>query len=171
MAFPAPVLERAADIELVAFDVDGVLTDGKLYYADDGRELKAFHVQDGAALKLLLSQGIIVAIITGRSSSIVKRRADELGIDHVYQGVSDKAAALATVSAKVGVSLAQAAYVGDDLPDLGVFATAGMAISVPNAHPAAAAAADYVTLTPGGAGAAREIAQLFLEARGEWPYG
>ncbi len=171
MAFPTPVLERAADIELVAFDVDGVLTDGKLYYSDDGRELKAFHVQDGAALKLLLSHGIVVAIITGRSSSIVTRRADELGIAHVYQGVADKASVLAALAETVGTTLERAAYVGDDLPDLGVFSRAGMAISVPNAHPAAAAAADYVTLAPGGAGAAREIAQLFLEARGEWPYG
>ncbi|NIP13606.1 MAG: HAD hydrolase family protein [Pseudomonadales bacterium] len=171
MAFPAPVLERAANIELVAFDVDGVLTDGKLYYADDGRELKAFHVQDGAALKLMLSHGIVVAIITGRTSSVVSRRAQELGIDHVYQGVMDKGAALAELTATVGTTLERAAYVGDDLPDLGVFDKAGMAISVPNAHPVAAAAAHYVTLTAGGAGAAREIAQLFLEARGTWPYG
>lgn len=171
MAFPAPLLEQAADIGLVAFDVDGVLTDGKLYYSDDGRELKAFHVQDGAAMKLLLSHGIVVAIITGRASSVVTRRAEELGIHHVYQGVSDKAAALSAVTEEVGVTLSRVAYVGDDLPDLGAFAAAGLAISVANAHPAAAAAADYVTVTPGGAGAVREIAQLLLEARGEWPYG
>ena len=114
MAFPAAVLERAADIELVAFDVDGVLTDGKLYYSDDGRELKAFHVQDGAALKLLLSHGIVVAIITGRSSSVVTRRADELGINHVYQGVADKARVLAELTEQVGTTLDRAAYVGDE---------------------------------------------------------
>ncbi len=169
-SFPADALRCAADIELVIFDVDGVLTDGKLYYADDGHEMKAFHVHDGYAIKLLRTHGVEVAIITGRSSTIVARRAEELGIVHLYQGVEDKTAALQSLVIATGIDTARIAHVGDDLPDLALFERVGMAISVPNGHPLAVAAAQYVTTTAGGQGVARELCQLILTAKGRWPY-
>ncbi|MCZ6710002.1 MAG: HAD-IIIA family hydrolase, partial [Gammaproteobacteria bacterium] len=160
----ADVLRRAADIDLIAFDVDGVLTDGKLYYTDDGREMKSFHVHDGYAIKLLRAHAVEVAIITGRSSSIVARRAEELGIVYVYQGVEDKTVALQTLISSTGTDAMRIAYVGDDLPDLSVFNNVGMAIGVADGHPATLAAAHYVTNTRGGQGVARELCQLILTA-------
>ena len=173
--FPADVLRRAADIELVIFDVDGVLTDGKLYYSDQGRsdggvETKAFQVQDGFAIKMLRAHAVEVAIITGRSSPIVARRADELGIAHLYQGVDEKTNALESLVGKTGIQPLRIAHVGDDIPDLALFDRVGLAISVPNGHPVAIDAAHYVTSTAGGDGVAREVCQLILTAKDQWPY-
>jgi 3-deoxy-D-manno-octulosonate 8-phosphate phosphatase (KDO 8-P phosphatase) len=167
---PADVLSRAAGIDMVVFDVDGVLTDGKLYYSDDGREMKSFHVHDGHAIRLLRSHAVEVAIITGRTSSIVARRAEELGITYVYQGAKDKTVALRTLIRSTGTDAERIAYVGDDLPDLGVFNDVGMAIGVADGHPATLAAAHYVTSACGGQGVARELCQLILTAKGLWPY-
>jgi len=168
--FPADLLPSAANVDLVIFDVDGVLTDGKLYYTDNGEEMKAFQVQDGSAIKMLRQQGVEVAIITGRDSAIVARRAHELGIPHVYQGAQDKAVALDRLVASTGIDAARMAHVGDDLPDLVLFDRVGLSISVHNAHPVVAAAADYVTGVAGGQGVARELCQLILTAKGQWPY-
>ena len=170
MQFPADILALAKNVRLVIFDVDGVLTDGRLYYADDGREFKAFHVHDGAAIKTLLSNGVEVAIISGRDSPSVDRRAAELGIRHVYQGAADKTTALDQLSAATRIPAQSMAHVGDDLPDLELFAKVGLAIGVPNGHPAAQNAAGYVTATPGGQGAAREVCQLILTAQGKWTF-
>lgn len=170
MEYSSDILQRATSVRLVIFDVDGVLTDGKLYYADDGREYKAFHVQDGSAIKLLLSHGIGVAIISGRDSPSVSRRAAELGILHVYQGVADKLTALIDLSQATQIAPVQMAHVGDDLPDMELFAKVGLAVAVANGNPATRNAASYVTNTPGGQGAARDVCRLILTAQGKWPY-
>jgi len=162
--------ERARLLKLVSFDVDGVLTDGRIMYTDDGREIKAFNVTDGAAIKLLLEHGIEVALLTGRSSSMVKRRAHELGITHLYQGLSDKVPALEKLTRKLEIPLTAVAHVGDDLPDLDLFDLVGLSISVPDGHPAVVDRADFVTMTRGGDGVARELAELILKSRNDWPY-
>ncbi len=164
------LIDRARTLELISFDVDGVLTDGRILYTDDGREMKAFHVQDGAAIKLLMAHGIEVALLTGRSSPMVERRALELGIRHLYQGLAEKAPALEALTRELGIPLAHVAHVGDDLPDLELFDRVGLSFSVPNGHPAVTARAHHVTGLPGGEGVAREIAELVLRARGAWPY-
>lgn len=160
----------AARIRLLSFDVDGVLTDGRIIYSDDGRETKAFNVQDGSAIKMLAAEGIEIAILTGRDSPMVTRRAGELGVTHLVQGLDDKGPAFQALCERLGVPLEATAHVGDDLADLVLFELAGFAISVPNGHPAVKARADHLTETPGGAGVARELAELILRARGTWPY-
>jgi len=170
LTFPPRLLEAARAIELVSFDVDGVLTDGRIVYTDDGREIKAFHVQDGAAIKQLMAAGIQVALLTGRSSPAVERRAAELGIRHVQQGLADKVPALDALCRTLHLNTAQVAHVGDDLPDLPLFGQVGLAVSVPNGHPEVRRRADYVTETRGGEGVAREVVELLLRARGTWPY-
>lgn len=162
--------ERCRPLRLISFDVDGVLTDGQLYYSDDGREIKAFNVQDGAAIKLLQQHGLQIAILTGRDSPMVARRAAELGIEHLYQGLQDKRTALAQLKAELALETRQIAHVGDDLPDLVLFDLVGFAVSVPNGHPAVMAHAHHVTTTPGGRGVARELAELILRAKGTWPF-
>jgi 3-deoxy-D-manno-octulosonate 8-phosphate phosphatase (KDO 8-P phosphatase) len=165
------VRRRAAAVELVSFDVDGVLTDGRLFYSERGDEIKAFHVQDGSAIKLLIECGIGVALITGRRSDLVARRAAELGIEHVFQGVADKALALDALAARLHLDVAAIAHVGDDLPDLPLFKRVGFAIAVPNGHPAIFAHTHHTTTVTGGAGVAREVAELLLRARNRWPFG
>ena len=162
--------ERCRPLRLISFDVDGVLTDGQLYYSDDGREIKAFNVQDGAAIKLLQQHGLQIAILTGRDSPMVARRAAELGIEHLYQGLQDKRTALAELKTELGLETRQIAHVGDDLPDLVLFDLVGFAVSVPNGHPAVMARAHHVTTTPGGRGVARELAELILRAKGTWSF-
>jgi len=168
MSYPASVLAKARPVRLLILDVDGVLTDGRLYYTDAGAEVKAFSTQDGAAIKMLADTGVIIAIITGRESPIVTRRAAELGIAHVHQRASDKALALAELVSASGVTTANMAHAGDDLPDLALFNRVGLALSVPGAHPIVTARADYVTQAPPGAGAVREICQLLMVAHDTW---
>lgn len=167
----SPALREAASrIRLLSFDVDGVLTDGRIVYSDDGREIKAFNVQDGSAIKMLAAEGIEIAILTGRDSPMVARRAEELGIRHLAQGLADKGPAFKSLCARLDIPLEATAHVGDDLADLVLFDLAGFAISVPNGHPTVQARADHVTETAGGDGVARELAELILRARGSWPY-
>ena len=171
MQYPPDILERAKTLQLVIFDVDGVLTDGRLYYTDAGEQCKAFHVHDGSAIKLLLSNGIEVAIISGRESASVARRAAELGIRHVYQGAQDKVVALADLSHVTKIAPEQMAHVGDDLPDIDLFGKVGLAIAVANGHRVAQDVANFVTNASGGQGAAADVCQLILTAQGKWPYG
>jgi 3-deoxy-D-manno-octulosonate 8-phosphate phosphatase (KDO 8-P phosphatase) len=159
------LLERARAIRLLVLDVDGVLTDGRLYISASGEEFKTFHVRDGSGIVALQKAGVIVAIISGRDSGAVRRRAEELGIRHVRQGVVDKAQALAEVVAESGVRDDEVACVGDDTPDVPMLRRARLAIAVADAHPAAAAAAHFVTSARGGRGAVRETCDLLLEAR------
>jgi 3-deoxy-D-manno-octulosonate 8-phosphate phosphatase (KDO 8-P phosphatase) len=149
-------------IKILVLDVDGVLTDGRLYYAADGEALKVFHVRDGHGIKSLLAAGIEIAIISGRSSPALERRARELGIRHIYQGIEDKGVALANLLDELGFSAAQAACLVDDTPDLPMMHIVGLPVAVADAHPRVLAAAKLVTRLPGGAGAVRELADQIL---------
>jgi 3-deoxy-D-manno-octulosonate 8-phosphate phosphatase (KDO 8-P phosphatase) len=159
--------QRAVGIRLLALDVDGVLTDGTIYYGNAGEELKAFNIKDGLGIKLLQRAGVTVAIITGRQSDIVSRRARELGITEIVQGREDKREALLELCAKLGLSLSDCAYMGDDLPDLGAIAATGLGLTVADAAAAVAAAAHWQSSVPGGRGAVREACEFILAAKGE----
>jgi 3-deoxy-D-manno-octulosonate 8-phosphate phosphatase (KDO 8-P phosphatase) len=166
-AIPVDILARAARIRLALFDVDGVLTDGRLLYSDDGRELKAFHVHDGLGLKRLIANGIEVGIITSRLSHMVTERTAELGIAHVYQGQADKLACYRELLHALKLEPEQTSYCGDDLPDLRVMLQAGLAIAVANAHPLVVERAHWRTRLRGGDGAVREVCDLLLAAQGK----
>ena len=161
----------AQKVQGVVFDVDGVLTDGRIIYSDDGHELKQFHVQDGASIKLLAEHGLTIGIVTGRRSPMVARRARELGIQFLQQGAASKARALDKLISQ-GFPAERLAAVGDDLQDIAVFQHPSviLSLSVPNAHPAALEHAHFVTQRAGGEGVVVEIAQLILQAQGKWPY-
>lgn len=158
---------KAARIELVIFDVDGVLTDGRLYLGNDGNEYKAFHIRDGYGIKMLLETGVDVAIISGRHAASVERRMMDLGIRHVALGVQDKLAAFNSLLARLDLTADQVAFVGDDLIDLPVMSRVGLAIAVQDADPFVKQHAHWQTPSPGGRGAAREVCELLLEARGQ----
>ena len=156
---------RASRIKLVAFDIDGVMTDGGLHYADDGGELKTFNVQDGLGLVLMRRAGFELAIVTGRTSGVVAARAADLGIIHVYQGVADKRAALKKLLEKLGLQWADCAFMGDDLIDLSVMAHCGLAIAPANARPIVKERAHLLTEAAGGHGAVREAVEFILAAQ------
>ncbi len=147
-------------------DVDGVLTDGRITYTSAGEELKSFNIKDGLGIKLLQREGIQVAIITGRNSPMVERRAEELGIDHIVQGREDKYQALCELSESTKIALDQMAYMGDDLPDLTAVMQAGLGITVADGHASLRDVATLVTRLPGGAGAVREACEWLLNQRG-----
>lgn len=159
-------LARAKDLKLMIFDVDGVMTDGMLYYSEHGEELKAFNIQDGHGIKMLRQYGVEVALITARTSRAVERRAANLGIAHLYQGVEDKRGAYAALLAQLGLTAAQSGYMGDDLLDLPLITRCGFAATVPAAPQALKSRAHYVTHAPGGRGAVREVCELVLRAQG-----
>jgi 3-deoxy-D-manno-octulosonate 8-phosphate phosphatase (KDO 8-P phosphatase) len=152
-------------VRLLVLDVDGVLTDGRLFYGPRGESLKAFHVRDGYGIKQVAKAGIAVAIISGRKSAAVQRRAKELGIRYVTQGAADKLAALRRLARSRGVSLEECACIGDDTPDAPILDAAGVGIAVLDAHADALAAANLVTTKPGGHGAVREVCDWLLAAR------
>jgi 3-deoxy-D-manno-octulosonate 8-phosphate phosphatase (KDO 8-P phosphatase) len=166
-ALPPDIRERAARIKLAVFDVDGVLTDGKLWYTADGHELKAFNVHDGLGLKRLLANGIEVAIITARVSHVVTERMAELGVAHVYQDQKDKRACLGQLLQALNLTPEQVSYTGDDLPDLAPMQRVGLSIAVANAHAWVRERAHWQTQLAGGAGAAREVCDLILAAQGK----
>jgi len=160
------ILEKARQIKLVIFDVDGVLTDGSLFLGDDGQEYKAFHAKDGLGMKLLQASGVEIGIITARSSKVVEHRMHSLDIKHVYQGQLDKRKAFDALLAKLDLRHEQVAYVGDDVIDLPVMRHAGLAIAVQDAHPLAKQHAHWQTPHNGGRGAARDVCELIMEAQG-----
>ena len=155
-------------VRLLVLDVDGVLTDGSIVYSDSGEEFKRFHVRDGSAIKLWQRAGHAVAFLSGRSSAAVSRRAAELGVTLVLQGRADKSAALDEILAACGMTASETCAVGDDLQDLPVLTRAGVAVAVADACPEVRAAADYVTMTPGGSGAVREVVEHLLKLQGRW---
>lgn len=157
---------RLAGLRLLALDVDGVLTDGSLYFTANGDEMKAFNILDGLGLKLVRDAGVEVAIITGRNSPLTKRRADDLKIKHLIQGREDKQVALQALLEELGISPEQAAYVGDDLPDLSAIRYAGAGMTVANGHWMVKQHADYCTRLAGGQGAVREICDLICDCKG-----
>jgi 3-deoxy-D-manno-octulosonate 8-phosphate phosphatase (KDO 8-P phosphatase) len=157
---------QAQGIRLLLLDVDGVLTDGRLYYGASGEELKAFHIRDGLGLKLLRVSGVEVAIVTGRTSRAVELRAENLGLPYVFQGVSDKLAVFEQLLARFALKAAAVAAIGDDLPDLPVLRRCGFAACVPEASAPVRRQAHYVTDRAGGSGAVREVCDLLMTAQG-----
>ena len=160
------LLSRAKLIRLMAFDVDGVMTDGGLYLSDSGEEFKRFNALDGHGLKMLKASGVEVAIITGRTSRCVEARAQNLGITHVYQGVGEKLDAMVKLLNKLELSRDAAAYMGDDVVDLTVMRHVGLSISVPESPQLVREHSDYVTRRNGGHGAVREACELIMSAQG-----
>ncbi|MBS9402060.1 HAD hydrolase family protein [Halomonas sp. TRM85114] len=160
--------DRLRHIRLLALDVDGVLTDGQLYFQADGIEIKGFNTLDGHGIKLLQRAGFTVALITGRDSPMVSHRATSLGIKHLYQGVERKLPKLRDLCLQLGLSLDQVAYCGDDMPDIGAIRHAGVGITVPGAPDYVCQLADWVTQREGGHGAVREICDTLLKAQGHW---
>jgi len=160
------ILDKASRIRLVIFDVDGVLTDGSLFMGDDGQEYKAFNSRDGHGIKMLQKHGVIVGIITGRTSRVVEHRMENLGVTHVYQGKLKKLPAYEELLAKLGIAAEETAYVGDDVVDLPVMRQVGLAIAVQDAHPLVIKHSHWQTPSAGGRGAARDVCEMIMEARG-----
>lgn len=161
------LLQKAAHIKLVIFDVDGVLTDGSLFIGDDGQEYKAFNSKDGHGMRMLQDSGVDIAIITGRVSNVVEHRVKELGIKYVYQGKRQKLPAYEELLQSVNLDHDQIAYVGDDVVDLPVMSKVGLAICVQDAHPYVKRHSHWITDRAGGRGAARDVCELILEAQGK----
>ncbi|MGR9114996.1 MAG: 3-deoxy-manno-octulosonate-8-phosphatase KdsC [Gammaproteobacteria bacterium] len=159
-------LDKARRLKLLILDVDGVLTDGKLFFDDQGKEYKSFHARDGHGIKLLRQTGVEVAVISGRKSHSVELRMKSLGIEHVYQGHEDKIGAFEEIIGKMGIHAEQAAHVGDDLLDLPLMIRVGLAIAVQDANFAVKERADWCTSLPGGQGAVREVCDLIMQAQG-----
>jgi 3-deoxy-D-manno-octulosonate 8-phosphate phosphatase (KDO 8-P phosphatase) len=163
----APALAiRLQALKVMAFDVDGVLTDGRLYYTDDAVEIKAFHALDGQGMNMMRDAGLKLALITSRRSALVERRARDLGIHFCYQGVAAKRDTLDALMGELKLAPEQTGYMGDDLFDLAAMTRAGFAASVPGAPAAVRERAHYVTTRPGGDGAVREVCELILSAQG-----
>ena len=158
--------EKAQQVKIAVFDVDGVMTDGRLYYSSKGDELKAFNVKDGLGVKLLQRHGIKTAIITGRNSELVNRRANELGFDYLYQGREDKLTALNELLNDIDLSLKETAYMGDDLPDLPAIRHSRFGATVKDANALVLEHADWVSNKNGGEGAVREFCEFILDAQG-----
>jgi 3-deoxy-D-manno-octulosonate 8-phosphate phosphatase (KDO 8-P phosphatase) len=160
------LLERAARIHALVLDVDGVLTDGQLYFDNQGNEMKAFCTRDGLGMRALQTQGVVLALITGRQSQIVANRAENLGIEHVYQGRNDKLSAFHELLDATGIEAPAVCYAGDDWLDIPVLDRVGLAVTVPDADALVKTHAHWITSRPGGHGAVREICNLILSARG-----
>lgn len=162
------LLHKAKNVQLLILDVDGILTDGKIYYTSDGKEIKAFNVLDGHGIVMLRNAGIKTAIISGRKSNTVKIRAKELGISYVYQGVFDKVKVMKEIIKKEKIQIQNVCYMGDDVTDLELLSKAGFSVTVENGVPEVKSIVDYITTKKGGEGAVREIAEIILKARGLW---
>lgn len=162
------VSNKLKDIKLLILDVDGVLTDGSIIYDNNGVETKIFSVKDGLGIRLLMEAGINLCIATGRSSSALNNRCENLGIVHIFDGLSDKSAILDLILDRVGVSAHEVAFIGDDLPDLALMQMVGLSIAVADAHKTVLENADMVTSAKGGAGAVREACEAILKAQGLW---
>ena len=160
------LLQRARAVKLAIFDVDGVLTDGRLYFLPDGSEFKTFNTLDGHGIKMLIASGVQTAIISGRKTPVVERRAQNLGIQHLFQGREDKLVVLDGLLAELGLNYEQVAYLGDDLPDLPVIRRIGLGMAVASADGFVRQHAHGVTQARGGEGAAREFCELILRAQG-----
>ncbi|MCM0612685.1 HAD family hydrolase [Marinobacter sediminum] len=161
----ASLLAKAERVRLIALDVDGIMSDGRLYFSANGDELKAFNILDGLGLKQLMAAGITVAVITGRQSPLTEKRMRDLGIPHLMQGREDKKVALEELAGKTGIRPEAIAYMGDDLPDLPAIRFSGLGITVPNAYWLVRDHADYCTQAAGGSGAVREACDLLLTAQ------
>lgn len=163
---PTELEQRAANIRLLVLDVDGVMTDGRLYIGPDGLELKAVSVRDGHGIKMLQREGITVAVISGRPSAAMEWRLAELGVNHVFLAVKDKPAIFNGLLEELSLSASQAAFMGDDLPDLDVMQACGLGLTVADAVPEILTAADWVSSKPGGGGAIREAGEWLIRVQG-----
>lgn len=168
MAGSEELLARMRAVRMVAMDVDGVLTDGRIWLMEGGREMKQFHVHDGSGIKYLHRAGLRTALISGRESSAVYDRASELDITDVYQNVKRKVDALDELLGRHKLKVSEICYIGDDLPDIPVMRQVGFAVAVANARPEVRDVAHYVTQTRGGEGAVREVAEMLLKAQEKW---
>ena len=166
---PRSLTSRAAKIKLLVLDVDGVLTDGRLLYGPAGEEVKRFHVRDGFALVAARQGGLDVAVISGRASAAVTRRMAELGVSDVHQGVADKRRCLDELCARLGITPAEVAAMGDDLPDLPLLRAAGLALAPADAAQEVCRVAHWTSRHAGGRGAVREAVEMLLGARKAWP--
>lgn len=162
------IRNKARKIRLLLLDVDGVLTDGRLYYDDRGREIKVFHVQDGQGIRWLLEAGFQVGLLSGRVSPAVEKRAAELKVSFLVQGIQDKSLWLQEALPVMALSPEQVAFMGDDFIDFPLFGKVGLSICVRNGHPSVRKKADYVTRASGGNRAVREVCELLLKAQGKW---
>jgi len=162
------IQRRAASVRMLVFDVDGVLTDGSLFYDNQGQEYKAFNSRDGHGIKMLRASGVETGIITGRTSQIVLHRARNLGIGHIYQGAEDKLEALQHLLRETGLQPEQIAYMGDDVVDLPVLNRCGLAATVPDAPEEVKRRCQVVTQAGAGRGAAREVCELIMRVQGTW---
>lgn len=164
------LIKKAGQVKLMVMDVDGILSNGQIIYDGNGIETKAFSVHDGVGVKSLARYGILTAIITGRSSAMVDKRAAEMGVNYVVQGRDDKLSAfnelLASLDPALNITAADCAYMGDDLPDIKAMQTVGFAATVPNAHAEVIKRSDMVTTRSGGTGAVREVCDLILKGHG-----
>ncbi len=161
--------EKLKKIRLLLMDVDGVLTDGRIVYDNEGNELKFFDVKDGHGLKMLQRAGFKIGFVTGRESALVSRRAEELEVDFLYQGAKNKAVPYEEILQRMGCQDDEVAYIGDDLIDLPIILRAGFSVAVCDAVDEVIESADYMTKRPGGRGAVREVCDLLLKASGRWP--
>ena len=159
------IIQKATNIKLLVLDVDGVLTDGKIYITDDGSEYKGFHSRDGIGIKLLMKSGIEIGLISGRESLSVNRRMELLGVTHVYQNIQDKLQKLKELQAELNLNPEQIAYIGDDVPDLPPMQYVGIGVAVADADAFVRQHADLVTALPGGRGAVREVCELILSSQ------
>ena len=162
-------LAKAANLTLMGFDVDGVLTDGTLYFSSQGDEIKAFSSLDGHGLKMLQHAGVEVAIISGRSSRALKLRAENLGIRELHMGIGDKRGLIGSLAKVRGIGLAQVGYMGDDVVDLPILRACGFSATVTDGHDEVKSRVDFVAMRGGGRGAVREVCELILRAQGKWP--
>ena len=165
-----PVNQKAKKIRLLLLDVDGILTDGRIFYNERGREIKGFHVQDGQGIRWLFQVGIEVGFLSGRSSSAVSMRAKELEVSLLFQGVKDKVNVAENLLEKKKLQFEQIAFMGDDFIDLPLLKRVGFSLSVPNAHSLVRREVDYITRSSGGNGAVREAAELLIKAQGQWKF-
>lgn len=168
---PSIPRDQAEAIRLLILDVDGVLTDGQIFLSEQGEEYKSFNTKDGHGLRLLMAEGIEVALISGRNSKAVDFRARDLGIREVHQGIRDKGPLCEKIMRERNLRKDQVCCVGDDLPDLPLFEHSGICFAVSDASPAIRALATFTTRLGGGRGAVREVCEIILESRGKWPYG
>ena len=167
---PSEIENKARNIRALILDVDGVLTDGRITYSNEGEEIKTFHVRDGLGMQLFMAAGGRVVLLSGRKSEAVTRRGSELGIEKsmMFLGIEDKVSAFEAILSELGLQEVEVAYVGDDLPDLPLIKTAGLGFAPADAAPEVRSAADVVLRVGGGQGAVREVCERILKAKGSW---
>lgn len=168
MVYPDKLIQKAAKIKLLILDVDGVLTDNRLYYSNDGNELKTFYTRDGHGMVMLRKSGVQMAIITGRQSELVAKRAKDLKIDHLYQGVPDKLPSFQALMSEIGISNEEVAYIGDDILDLPILMRVGLSITPSDGEDEVKSRVDYVSPHKGGNGVVREICEMIMKSQDTW---